>query len=85
MIFDRRTAHRQAIVSPEQAHGLGRLGAGILDGLRLIEHDVIELHVLQSQGVAAQRAVGGQDKVVSIQVFTGCGLNRCNPVREVVG
>jgi hypothetical protein len=31
---------------------------GVLDGLRLVEHDVIELHVFQSGGVAAQRAVG---------------------------
>ena len=43
MILHRRAAERQAMVAAQQAHGLGRFGAGILDGLGFVENHVIEL------------------------------------------
>ena len=64
MIFHGRAAKRQPVASAQQTRGFGRFGAGVLDGLRFVEHHVIELDVLELRGVAAQRAVGGQHHIV---------------------
>ena len=68
MILHRRAAERQAMRAAQQAHRLGRRGARVLDRLRFVEHHVIELDVRQPRGIAAQRAVGGQDQIVRREV-----------------
>ena len=63
MVLDRRAAHRQARAATEQPGGLGGLAVGVLDRLRLVEDQVVELDLAQHRHVPAQRAVGGEDHV----------------------
>src|ERR1700693_431760 len=51
----------------EEPLRLGRLRAGVLDRLGLVENRVIELDVLEDEDVAAQRAVGRQDDGVGAE------------------
>ena len=64
VVLDRGAGEREAVVGPEQARGLGGLRAVVLDGLRLVEDGVAEIHLRELDGVAAERAVGGEDQVV---------------------
>ena len=47
VVLDRRAAQGQAILGREQPAGLGDLRAGVLDRLRLVQDDVIEVDVLE--------------------------------------
>ena len=59
------------MASAQQPRGFGRFGVGVLDGLGLVEHDVVELHVLKLQRVAPQRSVGSHDRVISRETVAG--------------
>ena len=48
----------------QQAHRLGGFGGGVLDGLRFVQHDVVEFDFGQLGRIAPQRAIGGQHQVV---------------------
>ena len=48
----------------EQPGGLGGLAVGVLDRLRFVENDVVELDLGQLGDVGAEGAVGGDDQVV---------------------
>jgi hypothetical protein len=59
------------VPGPQQAAGLGRLAGGILDRLRLVEHDVVELRLAEIDDVAAERAVGRDHDVLIRQAVAG--------------
>ncbi len=64
MILDGRAAQRESMTPAQQARRLRRCGRRVLDGLRLVEDDVVELVLDQSRRVAPERAVGRQHQVV---------------------
>ena len=68
-------------VAAQQADGLGGRGVGVLDGLRFVEHHVIELDFGELRGVANQRAVRGQDEVVLARSARCRAPGRCAPGR----
>src|SRR5438552_5595963 len=68
MIFDRCAAQRQPVPALQETHRLRRFRVGILDGLGLVENAIVEEHILEEQGVAAQRAIGGEDDVVVLEM-----------------
>ena len=45
-------------------YGAGLSGGGVLDRLRLVEHDVVELRLPVGDDVTPQRAVGCEDEIV---------------------
>ena len=53
MVLDRRAAQREPVPAAQQAGRLRRLPCGVLDGLRFVEHRVVEGDVFQHRGVAA--------------------------------
>ena len=53
--------------APQEPRRLRRLGARVLDRLRLVEDHVVEGDVLQERRVAPQRAVGGEDQVAAVE------------------
>ena len=55
------------MVGPQEPRRLRRLGALVLDRLRLVEDHVVEGDVLQERRVAPQRAVGGEDHVAVVE------------------
>ena len=55
VVLDRRAAERQAVPAAEQAGGLGRLAVGVLDRLRLVEDDVVELDLARSSAMSVRR------------------------------
>ena len=64
MVFDRRAAQGQPESRAQDASRFGRNACGVLDRLRLVEHDVVERHLGEVGSVAAQRPVGRQHQVV---------------------
>ena len=64
VVLHRRAAERQTMRAAQQAHRFGGSRGGVLDGLRFVQHHVIELDLGQLRGIAQQRAVGGQHQVV---------------------
>src|SRR5215467_12953461 len=69
MILDRGSAQRQTVIAVEQSRRFRRSRVGVLDGLRLVEDDVIEPRVLKKNRVVAQRAVGSQDQIVIVEML----------------
>src|SRR5262245_8260810 len=69
MVLDRRPAQRQAMIAFQQSRGLRRGRVRVLDRLRLVENDVIEPRVLKQNRVSSQRAVGGQDQIVIVEML----------------
>src|SRR5262249_23524314 len=69
VIFDRRSAQRQTMVALQQPRGLRRSRVGVLDRLRFVENDVIEPYVFKQNRVFAQRAVGGQDQIIIVEML----------------
>ena len=69
MVLYRGSAQRQTMIAVEQTRRLRRSCVGVLDRLRLVEDDVIEPRVFKKNCVVAQRAVGGQDQVVFVEMF----------------
>ena len=59
------------MIGANQTRGLGRQRAGVLDGLRFVKHAVIEALLFELQRVAPERAVGGKDRVVVVEVIAG--------------
>ena len=51
------------MVGLQQPAGLGRCGAGVLDGLRLIKNDIVKAPGSQSGDVATQRTIRGNRQV----------------------
>ena len=64
MILNRRTAHRDTMLCLEQSRGASHLRGCVLNRLRLIQDDVVELRIFQLDNIASQRAVGCEDDVV---------------------
>ena len=85
MVFHGRAAQRQTVASAQQAGRLGRFGVRVLDGLGFVEHNVIELDVLETHGIAAQRAVGGEHHIVSGEVVAVARQARCNRAHAAAG
>ena len=81
MIFDGRAAQRQAMRAAQEPHRFGRFGTGVFDGLRFVEHHVIELDILDCDGVAAQRAISGQDDIVIREAVAYRAPARCGRAR----
>ena len=63
MVLDRGPGKGEPMASIEQAARLGRGRLRVLDRLRLVEDDVVELDAGEPGRVAAQRAVGSQHQV----------------------
>jgi hypothetical protein len=68
MVFHRRAAEGESMRASQQAHGFGRFCSRVFDGLRFVEHEVIELDVFESSGVAAQSAVCRQHQIVAGEI-----------------
>jgi hypothetical protein len=81
MVLYRRAAEGQAMRAAQQAHRFGRGGGGVLDGLRLIQHDVVEFHFRELGGVAQHGAVGGQHQIVLADQRRVARQARCAPAR----
>ena len=64
MILHRRAAQRQPMIAAQQADGLGSCRIGVLHGLRLIQHHVIERHLGEFRGIANQRSIRRQHEIV---------------------
>ena len=78
MVLDRRSAQRQTMTAAQQPRRLRRGGRRVLDRLRLVEDDVVELVLRQPRRISAQRAVGRQQDV---EVFD---LRRSSRVAGVI-
>ena len=52
----------------QQPRGLGRHRAGVLDGLRFVENEIIEPHTPEIRRIVAQCTVGGQDEIVILEM-----------------
>ena len=64
VILQRRAGQAQAVVRAQVACGLGRLGGGVLDVLRLVEDQQVILVLPELLGIARQQGIGGEDQVV---------------------
>jgi hypothetical protein len=62
-VFDRRAGEGDAIAGRQAPDGLGLLGAGVLDLLRLVQYDPGPLDFLQRLLVPAGQRVGADDDV----------------------
>ena len=62
-VFNGRTRHRDHLRGMDRAHGNALIGGGVLDGLRLIEHQKPPAAGAENFGVAPQCAVGGERDV----------------------
>jgi hypothetical protein len=76
VVLDRGAGEGQPVLRPDQARRLGRIGAGVLDGLGLVQDGVVEAGLLEEQRVPAQRAIGGQHHVGLAEVgrLPGAGV-----------
>ena len=63
MVFDWRAGERETMVPAQQPRRLRRFGVGVLDGLRLVEDDVVRLDLAQEDGVLAEHAVGRDQEI----------------------
>ena len=63
VIFHRRARHGQSMTSAQQAAGLGRLTAGILDRLCFVQNNVIKLNFTMPYDVATQRSIRCENKI----------------------
>ena len=61
-ILDRCARQRHAPPRDELPHGLTLRGLGVLDVLRLVEHDAVERDQLQELAVAPPERIGGQQR-----------------------
>src|SRR5262249_3295183 len=70
MVFNGGSAESQAMPAAQQADSLGGFRACVLDGLRLVEHNVIEIYFLEPDYVAAESAISGENDVVRPEIIT---------------
>ncbi|MNS87783.1 hypothetical protein D3C72_1217380 [compost metagenome] len=68
VIFQRRAGQAQAVARAQQARALRRLAARILDVVRFVEDDQVEIVLAQSFLVARQQGVGRQHQVALIDL-----------------
>src|SRR5579863_4321091 len=68
MVLHRRAAEHQAMPSAQEPRRLGGSSRGVLDGLSLVEHNVVEVDVLEPKDVAAQGAVSAEHEIVGGEV-----------------
>jgi hypothetical protein len=64
VVFQRRAGQAQAVPRVQLARGLGGLGPGVLDVLRLVEDQQVVLLFAELLGVARQQRIGGEDQVM---------------------
>src|SRR5262245_53016564 len=70
MVFYRRAAQSQTMISAEQARSFRGESSGIFDRLGFVENTVVEAQILELQGIAPQGAVGCQHDIVAIEVIS---------------
>ncbi|MNM56734.1 hypothetical protein D3C81_679110 [compost metagenome] len=68
VVFQRRAGQTQAVARAQQARALRRLAARILDVVRFVEDDQVEIMLAQGFLVARQQGVGGQHQVALIDL-----------------
>jgi hypothetical protein len=68
VVFDGRSAQREAVPCPQQPRRLCRRARRVLDRLRFVENDVLERDLRQVRRVATHRAVRRQHQVVLDQL-----------------
>ena len=68
VVFQRGAAQAQALACNQLAGRLGGLAAGVLDVLRLVQHQQVQRQFCQVLNVLGQQSVGGQDHVVVVEV-----------------
>ena len=69
VVLDRRAREREALAGVEQPTGLGDLTGGVLDRLRLVEHDQVPLDLAELEHVATQQCVVRDEHVELGEVF----------------
>ena len=72
-VLDGRAGEGEPARGAQEAGGLGGLGAGVLDGLGLVEDDALELDRAKPLDVQAHGGVGGEDQV-RIREAGGAGV-----------
>ena len=81
-VLDRRAAQRDPVLSAQHARGLRAGGVGVLDGLRFVENHVVEVHVGERHGIAAQGAVRDEHQVVLRDLVHPAGAIRTREIEH---
>ena len=69
VVLDRGAGEGQAVVGLQQTCRFRTLAGGVLNGLRFVEHGVVELHFFERVDVAPHQPEAGDDQVLVFEVF----------------
>ena len=70
-VLERRAGEQEPAAAAQGAQRLGGLRAAVLQVLRLVGQDEVELHRLEQDLIARERAVGSDDEVVRPEILPG--------------